>query len=169
MEANGGRGIVPESRITVTLLKGARPPVRYAATALRDDGVHAVARAPWAGPPVRDFGFVRFERGDVFIEHFWRDRWFTVKEVWSGDGEHKGWYCDMVRPAEVEPARVTVRDLELDLWVSADGSEVLRLDEDEFAASGLGESDPEAAAEAVRALDELESLAHRTGLAPLLV
>jgi hypothetical protein len=43
--------------------------------------------------------------------------------------------------------------------VSADGSRVIRLDEDEFAASGLAERDPAAADAAARALDELELLA----------
>ncbi|MGW3406905.1 DUF402 domain-containing protein, partial [Streptomyces zhihengii] len=55
-----------------------------------------------------------------------------------------------------------------DLWVSADGGEVLRLDEDEFAASGLAERDPDAAAAAVRALDGLELLARGEGLTGLL-
>ena len=44
---------------------------------------------------------------------------------------------------------------------------MLRLDEDEFAASGLAASDPEAAASAVVALDELEVLG-RAGLIELL-
>ena len=43
--------------------------------------------------------------------------------------------------------------------MSADGTDVLRLDEDEFAESGLAERDPQAAAAAVAALDELEALA----------
>ena len=43
--------------------------------------------------------------------------------------------------------------------MSADGTDVRRLDEDEFAASGLAGRDPEAAGRAVRALDDLEALA----------
>lgn len=69
--------------------------------------------------------------------------------------------------AEIDGSGVVVEDLDLDLWVSADGSEVLRLDEDEFAASGLAASDPEAAERAVVALDELEVLG-REGLIDLL-
>lgn len=155
--------LVPGTAVTVTLLKDPRPAVRYPATALRDDGTHAVVRADWAGPPVRDLGFVRFERGDVFDEHYWRDRWFSVKEVRAADGRLKGWYCDMTRPAQVDadapqgPALV-VTDLDLDLWVAADRSQVLRLDEDEFAASGLADSDPDAARAARAALDHLEAL-----------
>ncbi|GHB64014.1 hypothetical protein GCM10010347_37540 [Streptomyces cirratus] len=126
-------------------------------------------RAPWAAEGVRDFGFVRFEPGDVFTEHFWRSRWYAVKEVRTGDGRLKGWYCDVTRPAVVRDGEVVVEDLDLDLWVSGDGASVLRLDEDEFAASGLAERDPEAATQAVRALDALEAQARTpAGLSALL-
>ncbi|MZG19060.1 DUF402 domain-containing protein, partial [Streptomyces sp. SID5914] len=59
-------------------------------------------------------------------------------------------------------------DLDLDLWRSADGTDVRRLDEDEFAESGLADRDPGAAAAAVAALDELERLARRGGFTGLL-
>lgn len=61
-----------------------------------------------------------------------------------------------------------MEDLDLDLWVSADGSSVLRLDEDEFAESGLATTDPEAAAQAVRALDTLDRQAHTPSGLPAL-
>ncbi|GGV11913.1 hypothetical protein GCM10010275_61150 [Streptomyces litmocidini] len=153
--------------VEITLTKAGRTKIRYPAEVLTEKGARLSVRAPWAAEGVRDFGFVRFEPGDVFVEHYWRDRWFTVKEVWSADGGLKGWYCDITRPAVIDGAEVVVEDLDLDLWVSADGSEVLRLDEDEFAASGLAASDPEAAARAVVALDELELLG-REGLIDLL-
>lgn len=112
---------------------------------------------------------MRFEPGDVFVEHFWRTRWYAVKEVWTAGGVLKGWYCDVTRPALVQSGEILVEDLDLDLWVSADGSSVLRLDEDEFAASGLAASDPEAAAQAVRALDALDDQARSAaGLSALL-
>ncbi|MFP8944482.1 DUF402 domain-containing protein [Streptomyces fenghuangensis] len=160
--------LAPDDTVTVVLRKSRGRQVRYPATAERDDGVHAVVRAPWAGPPVRDFGFVRFESGDVFTEHYWRDRWFSVKEVRGPDGGLKGWYCDVTRPAAVAQGTLTTWDLELDLWVSPDRSAVLRLDEDEFAESGLPESEPETAARARRALDELERLAREGGFDALL-
>lgn len=147
------------TEVTVTLAKHARPGIDYPATVVADDGTHAVLTAPWAGPPVRDFGFVRFEAGDVFTEHYWRDRWYSVKEVRSGDGTLKGWYCDMARPARIGDGCVTSADLELDLWVSADRSRVLRLDEEEFLASGLPETDPAAARAARAAQRELERVA----------
>lgn len=82
-----------------------------------------------------------------------------MKEVRAADATLKGWYCDITRPAVVRDGAVVVEDLDLDLWVSADGGTVLRLDEDEFAESGLADRDPEAADRAVQALDELELLA----------
>ncbi|MER6617424.1 DUF402 domain-containing protein [Streptomyces xantholiticus] len=150
--------------IDVRLVKAGATKIRYPAELLTDDGTHLAVRAPWAAPGVRDFGFVRFEPGDVFTEHYWRDRWYSVKEVRSGDGTLKGWYCDITRPAVLaqDGTELSVEDLDLDLWVSADRGEILRLDEDEFEESGLAGRDPEAAEQAVLALDELERRA-RTG------
>jgi hypothetical protein len=163
-DEGGTATLAPGSAVTVRLVKEPRPDVQYPAEVVHDDGTRITVRAPWAGPPVRDFGFVRFERGDVFTEHYWRDRWYSVKEVRAGDGALKGWYCDVTRPAEVREGALVVRDLDLDLWVSADRSDVLRLDEDEFLASGIEQRDPEAAARARAALDELERLS-RDGFA----
>ncbi|MFC9269888.1 DUF402 domain-containing protein [Streptomyces zhihengii] len=156
------------AEVVVRLVKAGTTKIRYPAGLIHDDGTRLVVRAPWAAPGVRDFGFVRFEPGDVFTEHYWRDRWYAVKEVRTGAGVLKGWYCDITRPAVRTGDEVVVEDLDLDLWVSADGGEVLRLDEDEFAASGLAERDPDAAAAAVRALDGLELLARGEGLTGLL-
>ncbi|MFE2279785.1 DUF402 domain-containing protein [Streptomyces sp. NPDC059454] len=154
--------------VEVVLVKAGRMKIRYPAELLADDGTRATVRAPWAGGGVRDFGFVRFEPGDVFTEHYWRDRWYSVKEVRTADGALKGHYCDITRPAELSGGRLVVEDLDLDLWVSADGADVRRLDEDEFAASGLLTTDPEAAAAAVAALDELDARAREGGLGALL-
>ncbi|MFI8997690.1 DUF402 domain-containing protein [Streptomyces sp. NPDC053542] len=163
----GDGGLTAGEDVTVRLVKRGRTKVRYTAAVLADDGRHAVVRAPWAGAADRDFGFVRFESGDVFTEHYWRDRWYAVKEVRAADGSVKGWYCDVTRPAEVGPGDIVVEDLDLDLWLSADGGTVLRLDEDEFAASGLQERDPVAAELARRSLDELETLARAGELTEL--
>ncbi|MFJ6659205.1 DUF402 domain-containing protein [Streptomyces sp. NPDC091377] len=154
--------------VEVVLVKAGRTKIRYPADLLADDGVRIVVRAPWAGDTTRDFGFVRFESGDVFTEYYWRDRWYAVKEVRDARGRVKGWYCDITRPAVLAGGGLTVEDLDLDLWRSADGTDVRRLDEDEFAQSGLTERDPEAAAAAVAALDELESLARGGNFTALL-
>ncbi|MFD7703054.1 DUF402 domain-containing protein [Streptomyces caelestis] len=165
MSAHSADGPTP---VEVVLVKAGRLKIRYAAELLADDGTRATVRAPWAGDGVRDFGFVRFEPGDVFTEHYWRDRWYSVKEVRAADGTLKGHYCDITRPAELSGGRLVVEDLDLDLWVSADGTDVRRLDEDEFAASGLLTTDPGAAAAAVAALDELDALAREGGFGALL-
>lgn len=159
----------PADRLTVALSKAGQTKIRYPADLVADTGDRICVRAPWAAEGVRDFGFVRFEPGDVFTEYFWRERWYAVKEVRTGGGVLKGWYCDVTRPVVVRDGEILVEDLDLDLWVSADGSRVLRLDEDEFAASGLADRDPHAAAEAVRALDALADQAHSpAGLTALL-
>ncbi|MEV0254879.1 DUF402 domain-containing protein [Streptomyces sp. NPDC050732] len=145
--------------LRIALVKAGRTKIRYPARLLHDDGTRITVRAPWAAPDVRDFGFVRFEPGDVFTEHYWRDRWYAIKEVYAADGTLKGWYCDVTRPAVRDGSVLTVEDLDLDLWCSADGATVLRLDEDEFTASGLPTKDPTAAAAAVHALNTLESMA----------
>ncbi|MFF4540317.1 DUF402 domain-containing protein [Streptomyces aureus] len=154
--------------VEIVLVKGGRTKISYQAELLADDGNRVVVRAPWAGDGVRDFGFVRFEKGDVFTEYYWRDRWYSVKEVRDAAGRRKGWYCDITRPADVHADRLVVEDLDLDLWRSADGTEVRRLDEDEFAESGLTRTDPAAAAAAEKALDDLELLAHEGGFEDLL-
>lgn len=165
MSANSAE---PAAEVSVALVKAGRTKIRYAATLLHDDGTRLALRAPWAGDGVRDFGFVRFEAGDVFTEYYWRDRWYAVKEVRTAAGVLKGWYCDVTRPAVLTGTELVVEDLDLDLWRSADGTDVRRLDEDEFAESGLADRDPGAAAAAVAALDELERLARADGLSGLL-
>ncbi|MFG2454915.1 DUF402 domain-containing protein [Streptomyces sp. NPDC048512] len=154
--------------VEIVLVKAGRTKISYPAELLADDGTRVVVRAPWAGDTARDFGFVRFERGDVFTEYYWRDRWYAVKEVRDAAGVRKGWYCDVTRPATVTEGRLVVEDLDLDLWRSADGTQVLRLDEDEFAESGLAATDPAAALAAEKALDDLERLAREGGFEALL-
>ncbi|MEW2163096.1 DUF402 domain-containing protein [Streptomyces sp. NPDC007084] len=158
---------VPDT-VDVVLVKAGRTKIRYPAELLSDDGTRIVVRAPWAGDTARDFGFVRFERGDVFTEYYWRDRWYAVKEVRDPAGVLKGWYCDVTRPAALSEGCLVVEDLDLDLWRSADGRDVLRLDEDEFAASGLASTDPAAATAAEKALNDLEHLAREGGFDALL-
>ncbi|MEU2772249.1 DUF402 domain-containing protein [Streptomyces sp. NPDC007162] len=163
-----GNSAEPTAVVDVVLVKAGRTKIRYPAELLHDDGTRITVRAPWAGDVARDFGFVRFEQGDVFTEFYWRDRWYAVKEVRAADGTLKGWYCDVTRPATLAAGRLVVEDLDLDLWRSADGTDVRRLDEDEFAESGLAERDPAAAAAAAAALDALEALAQGPDFTALL-
>ena len=151
--------LTPGSTVRVRLAKLVHRDVEYDAEVLSDDGNHVVVRGPWAEAEARDLGFVRFEPGDVFTEHYWRDGWYSIKEVRTEDSVLKGWYCDVARPVRVEDDTLISDDLDLDLWVSSDGQTILRLDEDEYAAGGLTETDPAAAAQARAALEELELLA----------
>jgi predicted RNA-binding protein associated with RNAse of E/G family len=147
------------SLVRVTLVKRSHPNVEYPAVVTFDDGTHIVVRGTWSEEEVRHLGFVTFEPGDVFTEHYWRDRWYSIKEVRAESGVLKGWYCDVARPVRLREGSLVSEDLHLDLWVSADGRTILRLDEEDFEASGLAETDPLAATQARHALDELERLA----------
>jgi predicted RNA-binding protein associated with RNAse of E/G family len=139
--------------------------LEYGAVVLDDDGNHVVVQAEFAETAPHDLGFVVLELGDIWTEHYWRDRWYSVKAISTASGAFKGWYCDAARPAEIDGDVLVSVDLELDLWVSPDRSVIIRLDEDEFRAFGVPERDPFAAAEARHAIDDLERLAKR-GEAP---
>jgi hypothetical protein len=151
--------LVAGDHVMVRLVKATHPDVTYDVVVEQDDGNHIVVRGPWAEPAPRDVGFATFEPGDDFTEHYWRDRWYAVKEVRAASGDLKGWYTDIARPARVVDGVIVSDDLELDLWVSADRMTILRLDEDEFEASGLRATDPEAAMHAIAAFDRLAALA----------
>src|SRR5205085_6218810 len=117
--------------VRVRLVKQTRPAVEYDGEVVSDDGAHLVVRAPFCETSAADLGVVQFVPGDVWIEHYWRDRWYSVKEVFDAGGHHKGWYCDIARPARWDADQLVSEDLELDLWVSADRTVIVRLDEDE--------------------------------------
>ena len=98
----------------VVLTKAGRVKIRYQARLLADNGIRISVLAPWSASGVRDFGFVRFEPGDMFTEHYWRDRWYAVKEVRDGEGVLKGWYCDITRPAVVRDSVAGGTELEVE-------------------------------------------------------
>jgi len=98
------------------------------------------------------FQDVIFKKGDRFLETFYSDRWYNIFEIYDrDDGQVKGWYCNIGRPAVFEKGVVSYIDLALDLWVSADGRQTV-LDEDEFEALELAE---DLRAEALKSLEEL--------------
>ena len=151
--------LITTSPVRVRLVKQMQPDYEYDAVVVADDGNHVVVRGLWAEIDPRDLGFVRFEPGDVFTEHYWRERWYSIRKVRAEAGDLKGWYCDVTRPVVVYDGLLVSEDLDLDLWVSGDGGTILRLDEDQFAARRLADTDPVAAARAWEALAELERLA----------
>jgi uncharacterized protein len=79
----------------------------------------------------RDLGYVVFERGDVFYEYYYYDRWYNVFQIYSGTGKLKGWYCNVTAPAQVADGTLTFVDLALDLFVYPD-RRYLVLDQEEF-------------------------------------
>ena len=95
------------------------------------------------------------KENDRFVETFYTDRWYNIFEIYDrDDGKLKGWYCNVCRPAVLTDGAVSYVDLALDLWVSADGKQAV-LDEDEFAALSLDDSERD---QAWNALAELQQL-----------
>ena len=96
-----------------------------------------------------ELGFATFLRGDVFTEWFYSNRWYNVFRVEDGqDGQLKGWYCNITRPAVITENTVSAEDLVLDILVSPSG-EIHILDEDEFAELDLPPQETGAALNAV--------------------
>lgn len=99
-----------------------------------------------------DLGFVTFRRGDIFIEWFYSDRWYNVFQVYDGNSQRlKGWYCNVTRPAIITDSEVRADDLELDVFVTPNGT-VLLLDEKEFSAMNPSVDERIAALRAVEAI-----------------
>ena len=144
--------------IVVLLKQRGREAVTYPGDLLSDGAGHFLIRAEWDRAALH-LGYVTFEPGDVFFEHYYRERWYTVFELRGEGGRLKGWYCNIARPARFDGETVTSEDLELDLFVSPDRQTLLRLDEDDFAGLGLDVSEPQAYAVSLSALAELERLA----------
>lgn len=141
----------------IELRKPGREAVAYRGRVLRAGGGHVLVHAVWERPRT-ELGYAVFEPGDHFFEHFWADRWYTVFEVRRPDGLLKGWYCNVARPAELRPGKIVSVDLALDLFVPPDRAGIVTLDEDEFAALRLDETDAEAHGAALAALAELRRL-----------
>ena len=95
------------------------------------------------------------KQNDRFVETFYTDRWYNIFEVHDrDDGQIKGWYCNIGKPAVIEDGVVSYIDLALDLWVSADGKQTV-LDEDEFEELGLNE---DLRLDSLKGLDELKKI-----------
>jgi uncharacterized protein len=101
------------------------------------------------------FQGVTLKRGDRFIETFYDDRWYNIFEIHDReDGQRKGWYCNICRPAVIQVDSISYIDLALDLWVTPDGEQAI-LDEDEFAALELDRKTKEQALAGLKSLQSL--------------
>lgn len=131
---------------------------------LRSNRSGVVVRAEFTLPLV-DLGCTTFQQGDVFVEFYYWRRPYTVAQVFTADGTHKGWYCDVcLPPRRRAPGELSYVDLDLDLWYGADGAIVL-LDEQEFAEShAAGGYTPEQVAVAERGWRQLQALAEQKRL-----
>jgi len=151
--------------ITVHLVKpGKGTTLTYQGELLHEATGEMLILALWDRPAL-ELGYITFETGDRFYEHYYSERWYNVFEIRSATGRLKGWYCNVTRPAQIDSSTITSEDLELDLFVSPDRATIERLDEDEFEARGFAQSDPATYTAALAALRELERLA-RAGAAP---
>jgi hypothetical protein len=80
-----------------------------------------------------DFHGMLLRRGDRFVETYYSDRWYNVFAIFDVDDDHhKGWYCNITRPASIEANHVYAEDLALDLIITSDGEQIV-VDEEEFA------------------------------------
>lgn len=138
--------------------------ISYSGEVLHAEVGYVLVRARWERPRL-DLGYVVFEPGDRFDEHFYTERWYNIFEIRTADGTLKGWYCNITRPAQIDAETVISEDLELDLFVPPDRTAAIRLDLDEFEARGLQTSEPATYAAAYTALEELERMAAQ-GVAP---
>jgi len=85
------------------------------------------------------FQEIILKRNDRFVETFYTDKWYNIFAIYDrDDGQLKGWYCNITKPAVIDEDFVAYVDLALDLWVSADGTRKV-LDEDELEELGLDE------------------------------
>ena len=146
--------------ITVHLLKPSKHTVvTYAGDLLQRSATHILIRAVWSSDESKDFGFVSFDPGDVFYEHYYTNQWYNIFEVHASSGALKGWYCNVSRPAVFSDDVIDSEDLELDLFVPPDRQNPVLLDEDEYTARAFETTEPATHAAALAALNELRRLA----------
>lgn len=93
-----------------------------------------IAEAEWISPTAR-LGYVTLNAGDVFIETFYENRWYNIFEIQSPQGQVKGWYANITRPARIVPQanklEIEWDDLALDVWMWPNGK-MQTMDEHEF-------------------------------------
>ncbi len=109
---------------------------QYDGVVLKREPNHVVLEA-FFNRPDTPFMDVVLKENDRFVETFYTDRWYNIFEIYDhDDGQIKGWYCNIGKPAVIEDDVVSYIDLALDLWVSVSGKQTV-LDEDEFENMGL--------------------------------
>ncbi len=138
-----------------------KPGYSYSAELL-EANTRIVVRAPFQSPHGRpvflpDLG-ITLEEGELWVEYYYRDRWYNVLKIFDRAGQLKGYYCNICMPAEFDGQVIAWRDLTLDVYIFPDGTHRV-LDEAEFEASDL--YPPDIRAKAREAVTELLDLAAR--------
>lgn len=115
--------------------------IRYPGEIIAAPDGWIAASAPWRQRRV-DLGYLVFEPTDIFLEFFSTVEPLNVFANFTADGALKGWYCNVTRPSWMSNQTVYWHDLYIDVVTYPDRDEVLVLDEDELAESGVEASDP---------------------------
>jgi hypothetical protein len=104
---------------------------QYTGRVIRRELNSVVLEAHFNRPDMPFMG-IMLKQGDRFVETFYTDRWYNIFEIYDrDDGQLKGYYCNIGKPAIIRDGQVSYVDLALDLWVTPDGQQQT-LDEDEF-------------------------------------
>lgn len=142
----------------VHLIKPARQTtVSYVAHVRHATEHYACVRAWWSRPAV-DLGYMQFAPGDYLDEHFYAHHWYNIFAVYRPDGQLRGWYCNVSQPAHITATHIVSVDVELDLFVSPDCQQMLRLDIEEFEARQYQRTNPDIYHHGWQALDQLEQM-----------
>ena len=134
--------VEPGSELSIVKLRpDGSEAARYPGTLVETSPGWVVARATWTFRRM-DLGYMIFEPGDYLYEYFATVEPFNAFVLFSPDNVFKGWYCNITHPTMVRGDTVYWHDLYVDVVQKCDG-EILVLDEDELADSGLRQRDPE--------------------------
>lgn len=152
---------MPEATEIVKLDAEGKEILRYPATLQWMDAREGYARVEaWFALERGSAGLFDILRGDRMIEHFWSTRYYNVFEVYAPNGEVRGFYCNITRPAHIGRSAIAAEDLELDFVADATGRTAV-LDREEFDALAIDADERRAA---LGALEELATMhEHRSG------
>jgi len=109
---------------------------------------------------------VLLRHGDRFVETHYSDRWYNVFAIYDvDDNHHKGWYCNITRPARIEANHIYTEDLALDLIITPDGEQIV-VDEEEFAMLEISPEDRQQALETLEHLQEMAAIRYGPFIVP---
>lgn len=114
-------------------------------------------------------GSIVLDQGYPVVWFVFRGEWYDIGKVYDRKNRLKGYYADIIRPAEIKNNTVRITDLFLDLWISTKG-EVTILDMDEYnEAVKKGWLEDRTALEAKTKLDHVVKLARERLFPPKFV